>query len=71
MFFMDPLILGLILLLISIGLIVFIRWIIKKLRARGGIALRLDPMDVAKGRYARGEISREEFEQIRKDLSSS
>lgn len=28
-----------------------------------------NPMDVARGRYARGEISREEFEQIRRDLS--
>lgn len=27
------------------------------------------PMDVARERYAKGEISREEFEQIRRDLS--
>jgi putative membrane protein len=26
------------------------------------------PLDTAKQRYARGEISREEFEQIRRDL---
>jgi len=26
------------------------------------------PLDVARSRYARGEISREEFEQLRRDL---
>lgn len=29
------------------------------------------PLDIAKGRYARGEIGRDEFEQIRKDLDST
>jgi len=29
----------------------------------------LAPLELAKRRYARGEISREEFEQLRKDLA--
>ncbi len=29
------------------------------------------PVDVAKERYARGEISREEFQQIKRDLEGS
>ncbi len=29
-----------------------------------------DPVDIVRQRYARGEITREEFEQLRKDLQS-
>ena len=52
------------------GLIALIVWGIKKLTERGGTPSKRDPLDVAKERYARGEISREEFEQMKQDLSS-
>jgi len=51
------------------GLIALIVWGITKLSRRGDTTPKRDPLDVAKERYARGEISREEFEQIKKDLS--
>jgi uncharacterized membrane protein len=49
-------------------LIVTIGWIAFQLLRRdlGG---RADAMDQAKSRYARGEISREEFQQIAQDLT--
>ncbi len=51
------------------GLIALIVWGITKLSGRNSSTSKRDPLDVAKERYARGEISREEFEQIKKDLS--
>ena len=48
-------------------------WGISKLRERdgsgSGTTEKRDPLDIAKERYARGEISQEEFDQIKKDLS--
>lgn len=54
------------------GIIALIVWGIKKLAERGsdlGTAQKRDPLDIDKERYARGDISREEFQQIKKDLS--
>lgn len=51
------------------GLIALIVWGITKLSGRGDTTTKHNPLDTAKERYAKGEISREEFEQIKKDLS--
>ena len=51
------------------GLIALIVWGIKKLSEQGGYTPKHGPLDVAKEPYAKGEVSREEFEQIRKDPS--
>ena len=48
------------------GLITLIVWGIAKLLRRD--APKRDPLDVAKERYAKGEISKKEFEQLKKDL---
>ena len=51
------------------SLIVLIVWGIKKLTERGNSTQKRTPLDIAKERYAGGEISKEEFEQLKKDLS--
>ncbi len=51
------------------GLIALIVWGIKKLTERGSSTPKHDSLDIAKERYAKGKISREEFNQIQKDLS--
>jgi putative membrane protein len=50
------------------ALIALIVWGISRLTRRGGTARTPTPLDIAKERYARGEITREEFERIKKDL---
>jgi len=52
------------------GLIVLIVWGIRRLTERDNNgSLKGSPLDTAKQRYARGEITREQFEQLKKDLS--
>ena len=65
---------GGILMLLFWGLIIaLVVWGMKRLTERGSSGSttpeKHDPLDIAKERYARGEISREEFEQVRKDLT--
>ena len=48
------------------GIIALIVWAIRQFsEGRGGD----NAIEIARGRYARGEISREEFDQIRQDLT--
>ena len=51
------------------GLIALIVWGISRLTGHNSATKKQYPLDVAKERYARGEISKEEFEQIKRDLS--
>jgi len=51
------------------GLIALIVWGITKLSGRDGSTPKHYPLELAKERYAKGEISKEEFEQLKKDLS--
>jgi putative membrane protein len=51
------------------GLIALIFWGIMKLSKKEGDKEKgSNALDIARERYAKGELSREEFEQIRKDL---
>jgi uncharacterized membrane protein HdeD (DUF308 family) len=55
------------------AIIALVVWGIKKVTeredSRPKSTEKRDALDIAKERYAKGEISREEFEQIKKDLS--
>ena len=51
------------------GLIALIVWGITRLTGRNGSRQERKPLDVAKERYAKGEIAKEEYEQLKRDLS--
>lgn len=49
--------------------IALVVWGILRFTKRDSSTTKHTPLDVAEERYAKGEISKEEFEQIKKDLS--
>jgi len=53
------------------GIIALIVWGVSRVTrgSSGSAQNRSDALEIAKVRYARGEITREQFEQIKKDLS--
>ena len=51
------------------GFVGLIIWAVSRLGKGGGSAGKDEPLNIAKERYARGEITKEEFEQIKKALS--
>ena len=50
------------------GLIALIVWGVSRLTGHRHSISNPYPLDIARERYARGEITREEFEKIKKDL---
>ena len=62
---------GLVMVLVPAALIGLVVWAIAAARPRETPRdVAQNPLDIAKARYARGEITREEFEQIKTDLTS-
>ena len=51
------------------AVITLIIWGIRRTTGRDNTSEKNNPLDIAKERYAKGEISKEEFDKIRKDLS--
>jgi putative membrane protein len=54
---------------VVVGIIVLVRWLWGQ--GKGGLGPipgRESPLDIAKRRYASGEINKEEFEQLKRDL---
>ena len=56
--------------LIIVGIVSFVKWLIQTTGSRGGsiVSNGSKPMDILKERYAKGEIARDEFESMKKDI---
>lgn len=50
------------------GIIALIAWGINRFTKHDHPEMKSGPLDIAKERYAKGEISREEYEEIKKSL---
>ena len=50
------------------GLIALIVWGITRLGGRSSSSAKRTPLDVAKERYAKGELTKTDFEQLKKDI---
>lgn len=58
-----------------VGVVLLIAWLVKRVDANGqatrtGSAINSSPRDILQARYARGEITREQYQQMLADLSS-
>jgi len=50
------------------GLICAVHWLATRGKGGGGKDSPATPLDILKARYAKGEIGKEEFERMKKDL---
>ena len=57
-------------LLIITGVVLLIIWLVRKTSASGSAEIKKDSaLEILKTRYARGEISKKEYDEMKKDLS--
>ena len=49
--------------LVVLGIVVLVRWLV------GGSAREPSAMDILKARYAKGELTREQYQQLKRELT--
>ncbi len=57
--------------LFIIGIVLLVAWIVRQLAAGPSVTGRTRALEILQERYARGEITREQYEQMRRDLDAS
>lgn len=57
--------------LIIVAVLFFVYWLVENGKIGGGAYNKAEsPLDILKKRYARGEIDKEQFESMRRDIDS-
>ena len=59
---------GFMMLLFWAGIIWLVAWWVRRASQHTYHGENMTPLDIAKARYAKGEITKEQFEQLKKDL---
>ena len=57
--------------IVFLAFVALVIWVVVRLIERGGhnvVTNNRTPLDIAEERYAKGEITKDQFEQIKKDL---
>ncbi len=54
--------------LIIAGVVALVKWLFSSSRPTGGGRSESSALDILKERYAKGEITKDEFEQMKKDI---
>jgi len=61
---------GILMIIFWVAVILLVVWLVRRMSGPGmGMSHTSDALSIAKERYAKGEISHEEFEKIKKNLS--
>ena len=60
---------GLFWIVLIVALVLLIVWLVRQVSRPGGTPAADEPLAILKRRYARGELSREEFERMRQELA--
>jgi len=61
---------GILMVIFWVAVIMLVVWLVRRMSGPGrGMSHSSDALSIAKERYAKGEISHEEFERIKKNLS--
>ena len=61
---------GILMIIFWVAVILLVVWLVRRMSGQGmGMSHTSNALDIAKERYAKGEISHEEFEKIKRNLS--
>lgn len=59
---------GFFMIIVWVAIILFVVWLVREVSEGRGKSDHKTPLDILKERYAKGELTKEQFESMKKDL---